>query len=249
MKLSTREIAQVLACDIKDDQRITALEFDSRKIKKGNLFVPLQGQRDGHEFIQQAQDNGAVATLWSRQDLTPPKDLIVFNVTDTKKAFQKIAAYYRNKLNPKVVAITGSNGKTTTKDMTAAVLAQKYQTYKTQGNYNNELGLPYTILHMPDTTEVLVLEMGMDHAGDLTLLSAIGQPDVAAITLIGEAHIESLGSRAGIAQGKMEITKGLKKDGSLFVPAEEALLEPLVEKIQQKVRTFGLEQGDIKAEI
>lgn len=245
MKLTTKEIAALFDCSVERDLPITGIEFDSRKIQPGNLFVPLAGQRDGHEFAEQARAKGAIISFWSSKSLVPPEQLTVISVADTKEALQKLARYYRGKINPKVVAITGSNGKTTTKDMTEAVLAQKYNTYKTQGNYNNEIGLPYTILHMPDTTEALVLEMGMDHAGDLTLLSEIGQPDVAAITLIGEAHIESLGSRDKIAQGKMEITKGLKKEGRLFIPADEPLLKPLTEKISQKVVTFGLEQGNI----
>ncbi|KFN93023.1 UDP-N-acetylmuramoylalanyl-D-glutamyl-2,6-diaminopimelate--D-alanyl-D-alanine ligase [Tetragenococcus muriaticus PMC-11-5] len=216
MDLTVKEIAEVLKISEDSNQRITNIEFDSRKVTNNGLFVPLQGTRDGHQFVEQAKENGAIATLWSEDTSSAPEDLFVFEVEDTKKAFQKLASYYREKIAPKVVAITGSNGKTTTKDMTEAVLAQRYETYKTQGNYNNDLGLPYTILHMPETTEILVLEMGMDHAGDLTLLSQMSKPDAAAITLIGEAHIESLGSRAGIAKGKMEITAGLKKRGDLI---------------------------------
>ncbi|MDN6141980.1 MAG: UDP-N-acetylmuramoyl-tripeptide--D-alanyl-D-alanine ligase [Tetragenococcus halophilus] len=249
MNLTIKEIAKVLGSSQTSEQKITNVEFDSRKISAGDLFVPLKGTRDGHEFATYAQESGAIATLWSEDIAKAPEGLFVFFVSDTKKAFQKLASYYRQKLAPKVLAITGSNGKTTTKDMTEAVLAQKYQTYKTQGNYNNELGLPYTILHMPETTEVLVLEMGMDHAGDLTLLSQIGQPDAAAITLIGEAHIESLGSREGIAKGKMEITAGLKKDGVLFIPVDEPLLSPLIRPLNQKVVTFGLKEGMVQAEV
>lgn len=249
MNLTVKEIAEALGTAQKSETIVTNVEFDSRKITSGSLFVPLKGTRDGHEFINQAKENGAVATLWSKDLSEAPEDLLVFPVVDTAKAFQELASYYRQKIAPKVVAITGSNGKTTTKDMTEAVLAQKFQTYKTQGNYNNDLGLPYTILHMPETTEVLVLEMGMDHRGDLTLLSNIGQPDAAAITLIGEAHIESLGSRQGIAQGKMEITAGLKKDGILFIPADEPLLRPLVDSLKQKVVTFGLAEGSIQAQV
>ncbi|MDN6663312.1 MAG: UDP-N-acetylmuramoyl-tripeptide--D-alanyl-D-alanine ligase [Tetragenococcus koreensis] len=249
MNLTVKEIAEVLGGSQDSTQMITNVEFDSRKIIPNSLFVPLKGTLDGHQFAEQAKENGAVATLWSEDISKAPEGLFVFSVSDTKKAFQKLASYYRKRVAPKVVAITGSNGKTTTKDMTEAVLAQKYQTYKTQGNYNNDLGLPYTILHMPETTEVLVLEMGMDHAGDLTLLSQIGKPDAAAITLIGEAHIESLGSRSGIAKGKMEITAGLKKDGILFIPADEPLLQPLVSSLSQKIVTFGLTEGTVQAKV
>jgi len=146
------------------------------------------------------------------------------------------------------VAVTGSNGKTTTKDLTASVLAQGYKTYKTQGNYNNNIGMPYTILHMPQDTEKIVLEMGMDHANEITELSLLAQPKVAAITMIGEAHIENLGSREGIAKAKMEIADGLLPDGLLIVPNNEPLLEPLVAPLSQKIKTFGIQQGDISAQ-
>lgn len=250
MKLTIKEIAQVLGISgIVDEREISSVEFDSRKIEKDGLFVPLPGTRDGHDFVHTAKENGAIATLWQKERANVPSDLVVLPVEDVTQAFQIIAQYYKQKIAPKTVAITGSNGKTTTKDMTASVLAQKYRTYKTQGNYNNDLGVPYTMLHMPDDTEVLILEMGMDHAGEIHFLSQLGQPDVAAITLIGEAHLENLGSRKNIAKAKMEIVDGLAKEGILFVPADEDLLIDLIAPISQKVQTFGLGQGDLQAEI
>ena len=250
MKLTIKEIAQVLGISgIVDEREISSVEFDSRKIEKDGLFVPLPGTRDGHDFVHAAKENGAIATLWQKERANVPSDLVVLPVEDVTQAFQIIAQYYKQKIAPKTVAITGSNGKTTTKDMTASVLAQKYRTYKTQGNYNNDLGVPYTMLHMPDDTEVLILEMGMDHAGEIHFLSQLGQPDVAAITLIGEAHLENLGSRKNIAKAKMEIVDGLAKEGILFVPADEDLLIDLIAPISQKVQTFGLGQGDLQAEI
>ena len=250
MKLTIKEIAQVLGISgIVDEREISSVEFDSRKIEKDGLFVPLPGTRDGHDFVHAAKENGAIATLWQKERANVPSDLVVLPVEDVTQAFQIIAQYYKQKIAPKTVAITGSNGKTTTKDMTASVLAQKYRTYKTQGNYNNDLGVPYTMLHMPDDTEVLILEMGMDHAGEIHFLSQLGQPDVAAITLIGEAHLENLGSRKNIAKAKMEIVDGLAKEGILFVPADEPLLTDLIAPISQEVQTFGLGQGDLQAEI
>lgn len=250
MKLTIKEIAQVLGISgIVDEREISSVEFDSRKIEKDGLFVPLPGTRDGHDFVHAAKENGAIATLWQKERVNVPSDLVVLPVEDVTQAFQIIAQYYKQKIAPKTVAITGSNGKTTTKDMTASVLAQKYRTYKTQGNYNNDLGVPYTMLHMPDDTEVLILEMGMDHAGEIHFLSQLGQPDVAAITLIGEAHLENLGSRKNIAKAKMEIVDGLAQDGALFVPADEPLLTDLIAPISQEVQTFGLGQGDLQAEI
>ena len=250
MKLTIKEIAQVLGISgIVDEREISSVEFDSRKIAKNGLFVPLPGTRDGHDFVHAAKENGAIATLWQKERANVPSDLVVLPVEDVTQAFQIIAQYYKQKIAPKTVAITGSNGKTTTKDMTASVLAQKYRTYKTQGNYNNDLGVPYTMLHMPSDTEVLILEMGMDHAGEIHFLSQLGQPDVAAITLIGEAHLENLGSRKNIAKAKMEIVDGLAQDGALFVPADEPLLTDLIAPISQEVQTFGLGQGDLQAEI
>lgn len=252
MNLTIQEIANALAIDnINDSRSIEQVEFDSRKINQNALFIPLPGARDGHTFAQAAIENGAIALLWSQPlDLAPKLEQVtILPVADVTKAFQQLAVYYREKIQPKVVAITGSNGKTTTKDMTEAVLAQQYRTYKTQGNYNNDLGLPYTILHMPVDTEILILEMGMDHAGEIAFLSTLGQPDAAAITIIGEAHLENLGSRENIAKAKLEIVTGLKQDGLLLIPADEALLVPLVQSLSQEIRTFGLEQGDLSAKI
>jgi len=230
------------------DFELTGIEFDSRLIGPGNLFVPLKGENDGHSFIKSAMDKGAHAAFWSKTEAAPAQ-LPILQVADTLKAMQDLAVYYLKKMQPTVIAITGSNGKTTTKDMTEAVLAKQFKTYKTQGNYNNDIGLPYTILHMPDETEKLILEMGMDHANEIDFLSQLAQPDVAAITMIGEAHIENLGSRAGIAKAKMEITSGLAKNGLLIIPADEPLLVSLTKEQPQTIKTFGLGAADCQAQI
>ncbi|MCL2858782.1 MAG: UDP-N-acetylmuramoyl-tripeptide--D-alanyl-D-alanine ligase, partial [Streptococcaceae bacterium] len=200
MKLTLQEIASVV--DSKNnlgnlaETTVSNIEFDSRKITNGDLFLPLKGERDGHEFIEIAFANGAVATF-SEKELVQPHIL----VEDCLIAFQKLAAYTLEKMQVQVIAVTGSNGKTTTKDMLETVLSTTYKTYKTQGNYNNEIGLPYTVLHMPDDTEKIVLEMGMDRLGDIDFLSNLAKPDIAIITLIGESHLEFFGSREKIAQG------------------------------------------------
>lgn len=146
-------------------------------------------------------------------------------VDDVLTAFQRLAQYYLEKMQVDVLAVTGSNGKTTTKDMLAQLLATSYKTYKTQGNYNNEIGLPYTVLHMPEDTEKLVLEMGQDHLGDIHLLSELAKPKTAIVTLVGEAHLEFFGSRAEIAQGKMQIADGLRENGLLIVPVDKIVNE------------------------
>ncbi|RHH70248.1 MULTISPECIES: UDP-N-acetylmuramoyl-tripeptide--D-alanyl-D-alanine ligase [Vagococcus] len=241
MNLSVREIVAAVNgvnhAIQHEDQCVESVEFDTRKVIENSLFVPLKGARDGHDFIPQAIESGASLVL-SERELSEGVSYI--KVEDTLVALQKLAQYFLEKVHPKVIGITGSNGKTTTKDMTEAVLSQHYKTYKTQGNYNNHIGLPYTILSMPEDTDMLVLEMGMDHKGEIEVLSNISKPDIAAITLIGESHIEYLGSRAGIAEAKMEITAGLKEDGVLIIPNDEPLLKRMIIDIPQTVDTFGV---------
>ena len=225
MKLDLYEIAEVLSAknDVTQFENVALrnAEFDSRLIESGDLFVPLKGARDGHNFIATAFSQGAVATLSERPVAEGPYIL----VDDVLTAFQRLAQYYLEKMQVDVLAVTGSNGKTTTKDMLAQLLATTYKTYKTQGNYNNEIGLPYTVLHMPENTEKLVLEMGQDHLGDIHLLSELAKPKTGIVTLVGEAHLEFFGSRAEIAQGKMQIADGLRKDGLLIVPADKIVNE------------------------
>ena len=225
MKLDLYEIAEILSAknDVTQFENVALrnAEFDSRLIESGDLFVPLKGARDGHDFIPTAFAQGAAATLSER----PVAEGAYILVDDVLTAFQRLAQYYLEKMQVDVLAVTGSNGKTTTKDMLAQLLATTYKTYKTQGNYNNEIGLPYTVLHMPEDTEKLVLEMGQDHLGDIYLLSELAKPKTGIVTLVGEAHLEFFGSRAEIAQGKMQIADGLRKDGLLIVPADKIVNE------------------------
>lgn len=248
MKLTLQEIASVVDAQndvsLFEDLTINAIEFDSRQIKTGDLFLPLQGARDGHEFIDTAFANGAVATF-SEKNITSDYPYIL--VVDCLKAFQDLAQYYLEKMRVDVIAVTGSNGKTTTKDMIATILATTYKTYKTQGNYNNEIGLPYTVLHMPDDTEKIVLEMGQDHLGDIALLSNLTHPHIAVVTLIGEAHLEFFGSREKIAEGKMQITQGMDGHGILIAPADKIINSFLPEK--QKVIRFGADEDIFVTEL
>ncbi|MDB8642151.1 UDP-N-acetylmuramoyl-tripeptide--D-alanyl-D-alanine ligase [Streptococcus australis] len=243
MNVTLHEVARVLAVrnDISqfEDVALTKPEFDSRLIGPGDLFVPLKGARDGHDFIETAFENGAVATLSEKEIEDHPYLL----VDDVLAAFQKLAQYVLEKSQVDVLAVTGSNGKTTTKDMLAQLLSTTYKTYKTQGNYNNEIGLPYTVLHMPEGTEKLVLEMGQDHLGDIHLLSEIAHPKAAIVTLIGEAHLEFFKDRKEIAKGKLQIADGIPAGGLLLVPAD-----PIVEDFlpsQQELVRFG-EGADIR---
>ncbi|MFD1038079.1 UDP-N-acetylmuramoyl-tripeptide--D-alanyl-D-alanine ligase [Virgibacillus byunsanensis] len=204
---------------------------DSRVETKKSLFIPLVGDNfDGHDYIKQAFDNGAVAAFWDKQKERPhflPTDFPIFYVTDTLKALQLLASVYRDKVDPIVVGVTGSNGKTTTKDIVSAVVKTSYKTHHTIGNFNNQIGLPLTILSMPANTEMLVLEMGMNHFGEIEQLSNIAKPDYAIITNIGESHIEYLGSREGIAEAKLEILVGMKPNGQIIIDGDEKLLEKI----------------------
>lgn len=244
MKMTLTEIAQAVGATIPEEQQlqfqktiIDNIAIDSRQAHQGSLFIPLAGRRDGHDFVASAQENGASATFWQADHQDRPDNLLVIVVDDPLAALQGLAKYYLMKVNPQVVAVTGSNGKTTTKDMVAAVLATQNNTAKTQGNHNNEIGVPLTILAMGTNTEVLVVEMGMDHFGQLSFLSQMVEPDVAVITMIGEAHIEFFGTRDKIADAKMEITDGLKEDGTLIINGDEPLLTSRAKKWDPM--TFG----------
>ncbi|TWI55778.1 UDP-N-acetylmuramoyl-tripeptide--D-alanyl-D-alanine ligase [Halalkalibacter nanhaiisediminis] len=206
----------------------TAVSTDTRKITKDALFVPLIGDRfNGHDFLNAAVSSGASAAIWQVGQPLPkelPNDFQLYFVKDTLAALQQMAKTYRQLVNPIVIAVTGSNGKTTTKDLLSAVLSLHGETYKTQGNYNNHIGLPLTILSMPSSTEYLILEMGMSGYREIALLSRLATPDEAIVTNIGESHMEQLGSREGIAKAKMEIREGLKDGGSVILDGDEQLL-------------------------
>jgi len=224
------------------DRLIKGVSINTATLQKGNLFIPLQGEkRDGHEFVEAAFEKGASASLWQKDRPNPPKHLPLLFVDDTLKALQELARKYREELSLKVVAVTGSNGKTTTKDMIAEILAVQYKVQKTIGNLNNHIGLPMTVLELKPDTEVAVLEMGMNHFGEIDFLTRLAKPDVAVITNIGDAHLQELGSREGIAKAKFEIVNGLKEGGLLIIPGEEPLLaeRAFAENRHYRVKTFG----------
>src|SRR5574342_95778 len=224
------------------DVVITGVTIDSRKIGAGNLFVPFKGERvDGHKYVVESIEKGAAAALWQKDVPNPPENLPILIVEDCLIALQELARNYRNQLPVKVVGITGSNGKTTTKDMTTSLLSTQYKVQKTEGNYNNHIGLPLTVLGLHEDTEVAVLEMGMSGRGEIEFLTKLARPDAVVITNIGESHLLDLGSREGIAEAKLEILKGLKDGGLAVLHGDEPLL---MERIQEHkgnvlVKTFG----------
>ncbi|KIL34648.1 UDP-N-acetylmuramoyl-tripeptide--D-alanyl-D-alanine ligase [Cohnella kolymensis] len=224
--------------------RLTGVSTDTRRITEGQLFVPLRGDNfDGHDYIQAARDAGAAASLWEAGRELPDTDIPLIFVEDTLRALQTLAEGYLRQLDVRIVAVTGSNGKTTTKDLISSVLATRYRVHKTEGNYNNHIGLPLTILSAPSDTEVLVLEMGMSGRGEIALLSNLAKPDIAVITNIGEAHLLQLGSRRNIARAKLEIIEGLQPGGALVYYGDEPLLfeelEELTLPADTRLLTFG----------
>jgi len=224
------------------DVVINGVTIDSRKIGAGNLFVPFKGERvDGHKYVVESIEKGAAAALWQKDVPNPPENLPILIVDDCLTALQELARNYRKQLPVKVVGITGSNGKTTTKDMTTSLLSTQYKVQKTEGNYNNHIGLPLTVLGLHEDTEVAVLEMGMSGKGEIEFLTKLACPDAVVITNIGESHLLDLGSREGIAEAKLEILQGLQDGGLAVLHGDEPLL---MERIKQykgnvQVKTFG----------
>ncbi|MBS8267031.1 UDP-N-acetylmuramoyl-tripeptide--D-alanyl-D-alanine ligase [Mesobacillus boroniphilus] len=230
------------------DVIVKGVSIDTRKIEAGNLFIPFKGERtDGHKFVEDViQNGGASAALWQKDVPNPPENLPIIIVEDTTTALQELARSYRNSLDIKVVGITGSNGKTTTKDMTANLLAQKYKVQKTEGNFNNHLGLPLTLLRLREDTEIAVLEMGMSSKGEIEFLTKMGRPDAVIITNIGESHLLDLGSREAIADAKLEIISGLQENGLIIFHGDEPLLQERLKDYTGKgeLKTFGASQNN-----
>lgn len=212
-----------LICGNKDFE-VKLISTDSRKIDVDCMFIPIMGERfDGHDFITQSFEKGAKCCL-TQKEISCPDDKIVIKVDDTLTAFQDIAKYYRRKFNIPFVAVTGSVGKTTTKEMIACVLEQKYKVLKTEGNFNNQIGLPLMLLKLDSSYQIGVLEMGMSGFGEIERLSEIINPNTAVITSIGVSHIEKLGSQANILKAKLEILKGMQPSDNLIINADDKML-------------------------
>lgn len=256
-KITIREIikatgAQMIALDDMDaalNKEIWHVTQDSRETKEGTLFVARIGEvRDGHDFLPQCFENGVTACL-SQKVVAPKNGAIVLLVPDTGKALLDLAAYYRDLFDIPYIAITGSVGKTTTKDMIASVVSQKYDTLWTQGNYNNEVGVPLTIFCIEDHHQAAVIEMGMNHFGELDRIAAAVRPHIGVISNVGVAHLEFLGSREGILKAKCEMLTHLDKDGVAILNGDNDMLQTLEGKLPHKVRWFGVEnQKDFYAD-
>ncbi|MED4654406.1 UDP-N-acetylmuramoyl-tripeptide--D-alanyl-D-alanine ligase [Bacillus pseudomycoides] len=228
------------------NETVQGVSIDTRKITTGNLYIPIQGDRfDGHSFVEKAIENGAVATLWKKNVQNPPVNIPVIFVEDTLEALQTLAKSYRDQLDVKVIGVTGSNGKTSTKDIVTSLLATKFKVQKTEGNFNNHIGLPLTILSLEENTEMAVLEMGMSSRGEIEFLSKLARPNAAIITNIGEAHLMDLGSRDAIAEAKLEIVTGLQDGGVFVYNGDEPLLTNRVPSMNLAAETITF--GDARA--
>jgi len=252
IKRTVAEVAQmaggVLVAGTPDLQ-VVGVSTDTRKDMTGRLFIPIVGDvYDAHQFHAAALSQGAVASLWQKDRPRPDTTLALIEVDDTLLALQHLAAAYRAQLDLRVVGVTGSNGKTSTKDMITTVLSERYRVQKTLGNLNNHIGLPLMMLMLEEETEVAVLEMGMSNFGEIELLAQLAKPDLGVITNIGESHIEFLGSRGGIADAKCELIEKLPETGRAILFGDEPLLRERAGKTQAPITWFGFEEAnDLRA--
>lgn len=245
------QIAQMLEAEISDesfkDLVIKGVSTDTRTIAKGELYIPLIGEFfDGRIFIKESEEKGASAFLIDK-DFKLNKDVKIpyIRVENTKKALQDLAKAYRDELDLKVIAITGSNGKTTTKDLLYTVLKERFTCQKTMGNLNNEIGVPKTILSLREDTKLAIIELGTDNFGDIKLTSQIVRPDVSMITNIGDSHLEKLKSKEGILKAKLEILEGMDDDGTFIYNIDDETIKNNIGKydIRQKVISFGQDEN------
>ena len=242
---------------ITGNENLVCKEFskDTRTIKEGDIYIGIKGENfDGNAFWKKALDNGAMGVIiqdvkFDKNDLETYQDKVIIEVEDTLQALYKLASYKRDAHNVPVIAITGSVGKTSTKDLVANVVAQKYKICRTIGNNNNNIGMPFTILNAPDDIEAFVLEMGMNHFGEIHLLSEIAKPNICIITNIGTSHIGNLGSRENILKAKLEILDGAKNP-YMVINNDNDLLHKWYEGSKGKIniKTYGInEKSDIQA--
>jgi UDP-N-acetylmuramoyl-tripeptide--D-alanyl-D-alanine ligase len=225
------------------DVELDGASFDSRTLRAGQLFVPIVAERDGHDFIPAAVDAGAGAYLTAR----PPVDAVTpaIVVPDTSAALLDLGRWARDRVPDRVAGITGSVGKTSAKDLTAAAVGARWRTAANPRSYNNEQGLPVTLLEAPDDTEALVLEMGMRGFGQIAALCAVGRPTVGVVTTVAEAHTELLGGLEGVARAKAELVEALPPTGVAVLNADQPLVARMAERTDARVLTFGTGRADV----
>lgn len=251
-KFTLKQIAEACGGKYTGDEKlintpVSSIERDSRNIKENSLFLAIKGARvDGHDFIEKCYESGAICALCEKAPENASKPYIL--VDDTLKAVKKIAKAYRELFDIPIVGISGSVGKTSTKEMIASVLSRKYNVHKTRGNLNNELGVPLTLFGMDDSTEAAVIEMGISGFGEMQRISEMVQPTVEVITIIGECHLENLGDRDGVFKAKTEMFENLRDGGVVVLNGEDDKLNK-VKEVKGKAPVFyGINSGEYRAE-
>ena len=252
MKLALKDIAETIGAQLPGQKKlhdalVEGYSIDSRTIRPGELFFAIRGEkRDGHEFIEAALEKGAVAAVASRGPSRNGGQLLL--VADPKMALQQVAARARERFRGRVVAITGSNGKTTTKEITAALLAARFLVAKSEGNLNNDLGLPLSLLRMDEQAAVAVLELGMNHPGEIRALAAIARPEVGVVTNVNPVHLEFFRSVQEIAAAKRELIESLPPRGAAVLNADDVRVRAFARTFPGRIVTFGIESAaDIRA--
>ena len=242
---TAREICAAVGGTLLQDSGapVTGVTTDSRAVQPGQLFIPLVGERfDGHAYIAKALEGGAAGCLTAREPETLLPGKLYIQVADTRLALKALASWYRNKFDLPVVQVTGSAGKTTTKEMIASVLSQRYNTLRTEGNFNNDIGAPLTLLRLMPEHQAAVIETGMNHFGEIRYLGEMVRPDIAVITNVGDAHIENLGNtRQGILRAKCEIFENLTPEGIAVLNGDDELLNTVT--LPQTILRCGVGDG------
>ena len=227
---------------------ISGVSTDSRSIKTGDLFIALRGDKfDGHQFLETVYKSGAAAVMVDSQNGMPAGNANAVLLGDTLKGLQSLAGGYRRSLALKMVCVTGSNGKTSTKDMTAALLGQRFKVCKTEGNFNNHIGLPLTLLRANASHQVQIAEIGMNHPGEIAPLASLARPDIAIITNVGVAHIEFMKTREAIALEKGMLAEAVDASGVVILNAEDEFTSSIASRTSAKVVTVGFDAGDVRA--
>ena len=248
MKLTIGEVVQAIEGELMNgsaQDKMTGVSTDSRTIRKGDIFFALKGERDGHAHLPEVFAKGAQGAVIEPGRFSGGKNLIC--VPDTLRALGDLAANWRRRFKAPVVAITGSNGKTTTKDMVSQVLSKKYRVLQTEGNFNNLIGLPLTLFRLHHKIQLIVLEMGMNAPGEIDRLAEIAGPEVGVITNIGRAHLAGLKDLSGVAAAKGELLGRLPSNGLAILNADDPYVLALAKRKHVRVMTFGQKRGDLRA--
>lgn len=232
-----------------EDVAVGNISTDTRGELSGCLFVPLKGEHfNGHDYLQQAVEKGAVAVLCDREIAALPKEVAVYRVKQTRRALEDLAAYHRRRFALPVIAVTGSSGKTTTKELIASVLAQKFRVHKTEKNHNNEIGLAQTLLSLQPEDEVCVVEMGMRARGEIKRLAEIAAPTIGVVTNVGVAHLERLGSQDAIAAAKQELIESIPENGTAVLNWNDKRVRNMASVCHGRVISYGIEpQANVQA--